>query len=245
MGPAKNQTSVGDFSESAVESKQRLYDLYWRKQLSTAKIGSIAGVDSGTVLRRLEKFGIPVRGRRATEDSYVFNRRPAEWLREEYVEKYKSKAEIAEENGVCHATVKRKMDRDGIDTRPGGRYGGRNHSAWNEWASLSRSRQNYLAWSEGGGDGTKMTVHRLAAVAEYGTEAVKDRPIHHVNGLPWLNVPLFEMDIPELQQQNLRPMGLMSHAKTTSDDNYTLPDSVGLEVVKCITSGFKTVPLEE
>lgn len=30
-------------------------------------------------------------------------------------------------------------------------------------------------------------IHRLLAVAEYGFEAVANRHVHHVNGIPWLN----------------------------------------------------------
>jgi len=39
------------------------------------------------------------------------------------------------------------------------------------------------------GEISRVGVHRLAAVAEYGLEAVVDKDVHHRNGVPWDNRP--------------------------------------------------------
>lgn len=39
------------------------------------------------------------------------------------------------------------------------------------------------------GDMVRISVHRLVAIAKYGTDAVKDMVVHHKNGVPWDNRP--------------------------------------------------------
>ncbi len=38
-------------------------------------------------------------------------------------------------------------------------------------------------------DGVLVAVHRLVAAAEYGTEAIRGKHIHHLNGVPFDNRP--------------------------------------------------------
>ncbi|OLZ42084.1 hypothetical protein A6E15_14390 [Natrinema saccharevitans] len=39
------------------------------------------------------------------------------------------------------------------------------------------------------GEQSEVPVHRLLAVAEFGTEAVAGKQIHHKKPIPWLNTP--------------------------------------------------------
>lgn len=57
-------------------------------------------------------------------------------------------------------------------------------------------------------DGVRsMYIHRLVAIAEYGAEAVKDKIVHHRNGIPWDNRP-----------ENLKLMTQSEHATVHAGD---------------------------
>jgi len=76
--------------------------------------------------------------------------RDAEWLREQYVEKDCSEAEIAEKCGVCASTINRwrnKFDIEGTDT-----------------AALGMHELGYERWRcQAGGTYDEVLVHRLLA----------------------------------------------------------------------------------
>jgi transcriptional regulator with PAS, ATPase and Fis domain len=81
--------------------------------------------------------------------------------------------------GVSKKTVLNWMRRHDIDRR------GRRRP----WATYSMVN-GYMRWTVSVGDGTKsMDVARLLAISEYGTEEVKNKDVHHTNGITWLNTP--------------------------------------------------------
>jgi hypothetical protein len=50
-------------------------------------------------------------------------------------------------------------------------------------------------------DSDSIGIHRLVAVAEYGIEAVSDRQVHHINGIPWDNRPENLLPLTESEHQ--------------------------------------------
>jgi len=103
----------------------------------------------------------------------------------EYQEKQKLKAvyhgedktieETADHFGVSYMTIHRWIKRHGIETRE------------KPYAPMRTTRdKGYEMWYNAG---KRVYVHRLLAMAEYGVDAVKDKQIHHKNGIPWDNRP--------------------------------------------------------
>jgi len=97
---------------------------------------------------------------------------------------------IGDRLGVDQRYVYDKLIEHGIETRPApkdkppGYYTKENGCCY--WQCQRRS----------------VSVHRLVAVAEYGLDAVKDKHIHHKNGLKWDNRPC-----------NLEPMTAEEHGR--------------------------------
>lgn len=121
--------------------------------------------------------------------------------------------------GGMQATIADFSDREPEQTPQKYRWKGesainRDHGQFQEHACISWNK-GYRHWVSKDPDGQQryLTVHRLAAVAEYGFDAVARSAVHHANGIRWLNVPRFTTDIPELENPNLAPMDVVSHSK--------------------------------
>jgi len=72
------------------------------------------------------------------------------------------------------------------------RRSGRNAPNWAEYVRIELNNYGHVVWSHSEGvnwEGASFPVHRLLAVAEFGTEAVKDQHVHHKNEIPWDNRP--------------------------------------------------------
>jgi hypothetical protein len=133
--------------------------------------------------------------------------RDADWLQQQYWKNDRTLADIGDECGVCAATVLNWMERHGIERRDDG-------PRRQEYASHVVKKQGYEYW-HCGVENTGISVHRLLAVAEYGTEAVKDMHVHHKNGVKWDNRP-----------GNIELLTPSEHSATHIDDNpFTDPPS--------------------
>jgi len=105
----------------------------------------------------------------------------------------RTQRDIGEFFDVRRATINRWMNRLDVDARSKSEAM-RLRKARNP-AELMMDSKGHVAWrtrcGERGDDGERpkvwVSVHRLTAVAEYGLEAVKDKHIHHVHFIPWLN----------------------------------------------------------
>ena len=62
-----------------------------------------------------------------------------------------------------------------------------------------RGYERWRHWHQGQRD-APVYVHRLLAVAEYGFDAVKNKEVHHKNGIPWDNRP-----------ENIKVVGIKQH----------------------------------
>lgn len=196
--------------------KEWLYERYWRDGLTLGEVGEEVDVSGATVRRRLEELGIQTR-REFTVDEYIARMRPRKWYFDQYWREWKSTRMMAEEIGLSNSTVGRIMKSfdPPIKTRDQTMQSGwDNHMA--KPTTIRQHRNNgYIIHNVGfGGKAeTRVQEHRITAIGEYGLDAVKENHIHHANNIPWLNVPVFDMDIPELENPNLVPMDPITHAK--------------------------------
>lgn len=106
-----------------------------------------------------------------------------ETLRREYVDKERSSYELAEEWGCDSKTVRNWLERFGLDRRKAKHYN-RVESAF-----YNTSPEGYERWQLHYGEdrGKTVYVHRLAAVAWFGLEPVKNKHVHHEDGVRWDN----------------------------------------------------------
>jgi predicted DNA-binding protein YlxM (UPF0122 family) len=73
----------------------------------------------------------------------------------------------------------------------------------------TNARDGYEEWfNQHNGKSHYCRVHRLAAVAWFGFDDVKDKIIHHSNGIPWLNIE-DNLEVVESQAEHAR----MHHEK--------------------------------
>lgn len=99
--------------------------------------------------------------------------RDADVLYEMYHERGMSTYEIADELGCGQTTVRRWMDRHDIDTR----------RANNDKHGHHRFNSNYETFHVSiDGNDEKVYIHRLAAVAWHGLDAVVGKEVHHKSG---------------------------------------------------------------
>jgi hypothetical protein len=89
-----------------------------------------------------------------------------------------------------------------------------------EWGGYER----WLAYNRTEGQDS-CYVHRLVAVAEWGIEAVRDKDIHHKNGVPWDNRP-----------ENLEPLTRKEHREVhgEADPSHKIAES---ELIKDLQAG--------
>lgn len=91
--------------------------------------------------------------------------------------------EIADRLGCTKRTIAEWMGRHDMESRTG--------APRVPYACYHLSTLGYEVWRNGTlPDRNRIVkVHRLLAVAEYGIQAVKDKHVHHKNGIKWDNRP--------------------------------------------------------
>jgi len=129
--------------------------------------------------------------------------RNEEWLREKYWEEELSAQEIADLTDVTDQTILVWMRKHDIPRRDMGTAvskGKRNESV----PMRTHKEKGYVYWRGKwrGEDMGRVAVHRLAAVAWFGYDAVADNVVHHKANIPWLNA-----------EWNLEPLPAGDHAK--------------------------------
>lgn len=93
---------------------------------------------------------------------------------------------IADKLGVSATTIRKYMDRGGIERQTQGEAAKEIHRV--PYAGYHMTSAGYHMWaSSWDGEQDFVYVHRLLAVAEHGFDAVVDSDVHHQNGVPWLN----------------------------------------------------------
>jgi uncharacterized protein YjcR len=113
-----DDSAAADASGASDEPKYRdeewLRGKYVEDGWSTYDIAEECGCARTTVCKWLNRHGIKTRGRKQTPDERLADE---EWLREQYVEKERPQANIAEECASSLSTVSKWLNRHGIKTR--------------------------------------------------------------------------------------------------------------------------------
>jgi len=172
-------------------NKKDLQRLYVEEGLSKKETAKRLGYKSGAPVKRaLEERGIPTRTRGGKP-------REAPWkdeqrLREMYHGKGMTTPEIAEQFDCTETTIQNQLEENGIEKRdPGTRR--------KESIALVESEKGYESWKH---RNTTVFVHRLASVAWFGFDSVKNQVCHHQNGIRWDN-----------REDNIELMSRADHTK--------------------------------
>jgi hypothetical protein len=132
-----------------------------------------------------------------TESDYPW--RDPEVLRDLYVDEEMSTIEVADELGTKSGTISKWLDRHDIEARSISEAMTKYHEK--QPVPFSTSYQGYEVWKGmTNRENVSLGVHRLAAVAWFGLEAVANGLVHHENEIPWDN-----------REENLQPMSRGEH----------------------------------
>lgn len=131
-----------------------------------------------------------------------------DWLREQYIDKGKTAAQIADEQDVNTNTITNAMEKSGVEKRD---HGEQIKAYWQRqpvsFYTISASQGAYEYWKDAyDGQQKRIQHHRLLAVAEYGFDALKGKDVHHKNGISWDNRP-----------ENIELLARDEHAKLHSE----------------------------
>ena len=165
---------------------KELRELYVEKELSIQEIADKKECGWDAIRKRLREHGIEVTGGKERVEI------PEQKLRELYVERGMSANKVADEIGCSRGPVVNRLREYGIDVR------GKNPVSFEvSYNGYERSRVFI--------DGKTKTVrvHRLAAVAWFGWDAVVGNVVHHKSGHPRDN-----------REENLEPMANAEHTAT-------------------------------
>ena len=89
---------------------------------------------------------------------------------------------------ITHQTVRKWMERNGVERRS--RYEGAKRALSKPYAPLEMHDHGQMRWAlYYGGDESYLKVSRLLAVSEFGFDAVCDKVVHHKNRIPWDDRP--------------------------------------------------------
>lgn len=189
--PTREKDGTAPDETRNYQKESWLREKYKEEGLSTAKMSELAGCSRSTIEKYMERFNIDRNGNTISGGVYGgCNRREdisrsQEWWREQYVEQCKSARELANELKTGHKTIIRRLEEHNIETRsrseavskaigtihPNIYLGGNDRPYWVAQSANPESRvpDSFL-------------VHRLAAVAWFGWDAVVNNDIHHKNG---------------------------------------------------------------
>jgi len=106
----------------------------------------------------------------------------AKTLRKLYWDEGLSAREIAEMSNVTSGGIVNQMENHNIQRRS------HSKALSNSYAGFETSVQGYERWRDHV-SGEQVKVHRLVAVAQFGFDKIKDKHIHHKNGIRWDNRP--------------------------------------------------------
>lgn len=112
-----------------------------------------------------------------------------DWLVDQYIKQGKSMDRIAKEQKVNSGTVYYYIDKHDINTRD--RIEAVKNACRVGYANYHMTSDGHMRWKTTVAENEEKAVYvaRLLAVAEFGFEAVRDKEVHHKNGIPWDNRP--------------------------------------------------------
>lgn len=111
-----------------------------------------------------------------------------ELLRELYHGEGLTQSEIADQFGCSDVTVSNWMQNHGVDAKsPEWKIAqeGTDSPFFVNYARFESVDSGHEVWHSRADGRATVIVHRLAAVAWLGYDAVVDKDVHHINGIPW------------------------------------------------------------
>lgn len=158
-----------------------LCDLYYNQGLTQTEIAERFDTHQRKVSEWMREYDIaPGRGGRIPIDT------TKEEIYDLYYNQGLSQTAIGERFGVHQTIISKRMREWGI--APGKRFDLAAKARKVPWATFGTNHAGYEVWRARDGETMHtVTVHRLAAVAWYGLEAVAGNVIHHKNDIRWDN----------------------------------------------------------
>ena len=165
-----------------------LIEMYVDEGMKISEMADLANCTQPPIMRRLEELGVE---KRISQDYIEAPWRDRDEFKKLYVDKELTLEEIANKFNSHISTIRNWVGEHGFEYR--GNYVNR--------ANYYTTRKGYEKWNVSAKDGTDtVAVHRLAAVAWFGIEQVKDMHIHHKNSIEWDN-----------REENIEPMSHGEH----------------------------------
>jgi len=183
---------------SSHKDEETLRRLYHGQNLSQPEIAERLGCSQATISRWMDKHEIEAREFSANSLNPDAKWKSEDWLRQKYNKQRLSAEEMADLVGCSATNIRMWMKRYDIKIRRGAKSG-RRSANWQERASYYTGNNGYEVWNATA-DEKNVLVHRLAAVAWSGFDAVSDNVVHHENNIPWVNT-----------EDNLTPMDPEEH----------------------------------
>jgi hypothetical protein len=159
--------------ESVSEFLERKYH---DEKLTLEEIGEVFGASNSTIQDIMRRHDIPTRNNsEAKELMWEETDNPDRFLSEAH-ETTREMVENGEHN-FQDPDFERVQPDELHERKP--------------YANHKLSQRGYSVWQSHDPDGVHrgMKVHRLLAIAEHGIGAVKDKVVHHENGIKWDNRP--------------------------------------------------------
>lgn len=191
---ARDSSDAQTRGEFPYKNADKLRSLYHDEGMTLAEIGNKYGVEQSTVVRWFDNEGIERRTSSESRELRGTHHRPIKkgphtdqsWLREKYHDEKMTLREMADEAGLAsEVTIMEWMDRFGIERRSkSAAFVLRDIGA----GFVQADARGYEQIKHSVDDTTKQfSHHRLLAIAKYGYDEVKDKHVHHKNGVKWDN----------------------------------------------------------
>ena len=137
--------------------------------------------------------------------------RDKETLRRLHWDEGLNQEEIASELGCTRRTITKWFGRLGLEARQGRPrkpwvYFETDQSGYERWQDHCRASRSKL-----------VRVHRLAAVAWFGWDAIQDKHVHHKNRVPWDN-----------REENLELLTSSEHSRYHAKEGHSIDNQTGL-----------------
>lgn len=159
-----------------------LIELYVEQEMGLEEVAEELEVSPSTVRKRMVEYGIE---RRDVGEMQTNTVPPKELLTELYWGKNLSLPQIGERFGVSKRPVRGWFDKYDIGTRDTS-AAARAHGLRRQ-PSFYMTNGYYIVATEIDGERWYVPVHRLAAVAWFGFDAVAGKIVHHKSGVKWDN----------------------------------------------------------
>lgn len=187
------------------KDEQTLWDMYYGQGMSTVEIGEHFNKDSSTIHYHMEKCGIERRS--VSESKYAKSKRISnhqelteEVMRRLYIEKQMTEREIARRVGCSRDKIQNRLEKFGFERRSMGEARALRELRKPLTLKMNNGYRNCRTHHKG--VQYNVRIHRLAAVAWFGWDAVVGKVVHHKNSHKLDN-----------REENLEPMTNSAHTK--------------------------------